>query len=112
MVISALMIEGADRARVRLGGWGGAGGGTGTSFLLENMAAGLDEVGGIPGDVIVPDFIMDMRPGAAAGRAHPAQIGALVHPCTGAHADGGEMAVAGVDAIAMVDFHHIAIAAA
>ena len=37
--------------------------------LLENMAACLYEVARIAHDVVVPDLVMDMRSGAAAGRA-------------------------------------------
>src|SRR5690349_16788588 len=108
-------MEGAARPWARLGGAavGAGGGGAGTSLLLlENMAAGLDEVAGISGHVVVPDFIMDMRSGAASGGADASQIGAFSHPASHPHTDGGEMAVAGVDAIAVIDLHHIAIAAA
>ena len=46
-------------------------------LLLENMAARLYEVVRVFDDVVVPDFVMDMRAGAAAGGADPAQARAL-----------------------------------
>src|SRR5579871_6102228 len=87
ITISALMMEGAESARVRLG-WAcwaaGASAGVGVAslLLLENMAASLDEFVGVLYGVIVPDFIMDMWPGAAARRADAAQCHAPwdLHP--------------------------------
>src|SRR5438046_1724159 len=116
ITMSALMMEGADRGRARLAAagavWGAMGvAGTLSLFLLENMAASLDEVVWVLHDVIIPDFVMDMRTGAAARGAHPAQACALADPASQPHVDSGQMAIAGVDAIAMVKLHHIAIAA-
>src|SRR5258706_3938893 len=115
IAISALMIEGADSARARLAGAGesGVGGGGGASLLLlENMAAGLDEVVGILHDIVIPDFVMDMRSRAASGGTHPAEIGALADLPSHPHADLGEVTIARVNSVAVVDFHHIAVAAA
>ena len=81
------MMEGADggaRALGRRGRGGGAGCGAGTVslLLLENMAACLYEIVRVLDDIVVPDFVMDMRPGAASGRADPAEPGALGrHAC-------------------------------
>src|SRR3954463_4167635 len=81
IAMSPLMIEGADAPRPRLAAAGtatdGCVAGTLSLFLLENMAAGLDEIVGILGDVIIPDFVMDMRSGAAPGGADPPQASAL-----------------------------------
>src|SRR6476661_3149088 len=71
ITISALMIEGADSGRPRLGAGGGATGagvsGRSLLLLLENMTASLYEVVRVLDGVIVPDFVMDMRTGAASG---------------------------------------------
>ena len=74
-------------ARVRLG-WtcrdrrrcgGGASGAS--LLLLENMAACLDEIAGVSHDIVIPDFIMDMRPGAAARGTESSEGGAFVELC-------------------------------
>src|SRR5579872_5789359 len=88
-----------------------AGAGATSLGLLENMTACLDEGAGIAGFVGEPDFVMDMRAGGTAGGPHPSQDGALVDLRAHFHADRGQMAITGVDAEAVIHFHHIAIAA-
>src|SRR5215469_4977277 len=117
ITISALMMEGADSARVRLACTCGAAGrtcgaGPASLLLLENMAASLDEVVGISYGVIIPDFIMHMGSGAAARGAHPSQGIALGNLCSHPDADDGEVPIACVDAVAVVNFHHVAVTAA
>jgi hypothetical protein len=51
----------------------GCGAAIASLFLLENMAARLYESVGVLYGVVVPDFIMDMRAGAAACGAYPTQ---------------------------------------
>src|ERR1700733_9261255 len=118
IVMSALMMDGADSARARLAGTGGTAmagccGGSGTSLLLlENMAAGLDEICGVFHGIIIPDFVMDMRTSAAPRGTYPAQICALVDPSSHPDADRGKMTIACMNSITMIDFDHVAIAAA
>ena len=72
ITMSELMMDGAESWRGRLGalagtaamGWGA---GMLSLLLLENIAASLDEVVGIFHDIVMQDFVMDMRSGAAAG---------------------------------------------
>src|SRR6185312_14448825 len=116
---SALMMEGAAAPRPagRRGAAGAAAFNTGmagaASFgLLENMAARLNEIGGIAHDVFKPDFVMNMRSGGTPGGPDPPQDRALGQSCALFHADGGKMAIAGAQAEAVIDFHHIAIGAA
>src|SRR6185437_5159331 len=118
-VRSALMMEGTVPDRLVRLGWGLArgaapmlaGGGTGSLLLLENMTACLYEVAGVTHHVIIPDFVMDMGPRAAAGGPYASDRGALfdLH----AHPDGnlGKMTVACMKPHAVVDFHHVAITA-
>src|SRR3954465_15611239 len=75
------------------------------------MAASLYEVVRVLDDIVVPDFVMDMRASAASRRADAAKARALGQISAHLHADGGEMAIAGVEAIAVIDLPHIAIAA-
>src|SRR5688572_21424268 len=112
---SALMMEGAASWRARRCGiswvvaWGA---GRAPLLLLENIAARLNEVVGVFDGIVVPDFVMDMRSGAAAGGADPAQAAAFGQRGAGPHRDRRQMAIACVDAIAVIDFHHVAIAPA
>ena len=84
-VRSALMMEGAVPERpMRLGAGLAAGaapmltgGETGSLLLLENMTACLYEVAGVTHHVIIPDFVMDMGSGAAAGGTHASDRGTL-----------------------------------
>src|SRR5882757_7968188 len=118
ITMSALMMEGADRMRARLGAGVGAAAiigceaGALSLLLLENMAASLDEVVGVLHDVIIPNFVMDMRSGAASGGTHPAQACALADLSSHPHGNRRKMTIACMDSVAMVDFHHVAIAAA
>src|SRR5580704_16305544 len=106
-VRSELMIEGAMPRDGRLGRGGaaglprlrGAGAGTGSLGLLENMSACLDEVAGIAHDVVEPDFVMDMRTGAAPGGTNASNFRAPGHLHAGAHQDRGQMPITCVDAI-------------
>src|SRR5579859_6058864 len=112
MAISALMMEGADAVRVRLDAAAGAAAGWVSLFLLENMMAGLDEIIGILHTVVIPDFVMDMRAGAASGRANPSEPCALADPRPHPHAHRGQVGITRMDAVTVIDFHHIAITAA
>src|ERR1043165_2685369 len=105
MAMSALTMEGA---RGRLEAAGAIASGWLSLLLLENMMTRLDEVVRVPDAVVVPDFIMDMRAGAAPRRADPAQTGALADLRADPHAHRREMGIARVNAVAMVDFHHVA----
>src|SRR5690348_13564742 len=110
MVISALTIEGADAARRDAAGAGAAG--WLSLLLLENMVPRLDEIIRVLHAIVVPDFVMDMGPGAAPCRTHPSHPGAFADLRSHPHAHRGKMGIARVDAIAVIDFHHIAVTAA
>src|ERR1700678_1081390 len=118
ITMSALMIDGADRTLVRLDRGTGAGAiiccGTGavSLVLLENMAASLEEIVGVFYDVVIPNFVMDMRSGAASGRTNSTQTLAFGDPGSHAHDNRGKMTIACAHTVAMIVFHHIAIAAA
>src|ERR1700722_9757169 len=117
-VRSALMMEGAVPERpVRLSGGLArgvapmlAGAETG-SLLLENMTACLYEVAGVTHHVIIPDFVMDMGAGAAAGGPHASDRGTLFDPHAHPYGNRGKMTVACMKPHAVVDFHHVAITA-
>src|SRR5579863_7621590 len=119
-VRSALMIEGAVPERPsRLGGVLAAGAmpmltgeGAGSLLLLENMTACLYEVAGITHGVIIPDFVMNMRPGAAACGPHTPDRGAFLDPHAHPYANLGKMTVACMKPQAVVDFHHVAVTTA
>src|ERR1700748_243780 len=70
---SALTMDGTPPLAMRLAwlaGWDAwLGGGV---FGLENMAACLYEIARVADDIVIPDFVMDMRTGAAAGGADTA----------------------------------------
>src|SRR5579863_5478392 len=114
-VRSALMIEGAVPERPsRLGGVLAAGAmpmltgeGTGSLLLLENMTACLYEVAGVTHHVIIPDFVMDMGPGAAAGGPYASDRGTLFDPHAYPYGNRGKMTVACMKPHAVVDFHHV-----
>ena len=101
---SALMIEGAERARGRA--WRcagrlrhrGAGRRSVSLLLLENMAASLYEVARVSHDVIIPDFVMDMRAGAAAGGPDVSDRRAFGDLRADLHCNRGKMAVACMNA--------------
>src|SRR5665213_1335566 len=115
-VRSALMIEGAVLRPTRLGGNNGAaemlGAGIMASLLLENMAACLYEIARVAYDIIIPDLIMNMRAGAAAGGPHAPDNRALAHLGAHRHGNLGKMTIACMHAKTMVDFHHVAVTAA
>src|SRR5689334_249788 len=108
---SGLMSEAAERATRGCGGATGAGA-AGASFLLVNMSAGLDERARVTHHVVVPDLVVDVRPRASTRRSQPADRGPLRNVCSDLHEYGRQMAVTGVDSEAVIDFHHIAVAAA
>ena len=65
----------------------------------------------VDGVAVDPGFIMQMRPGGAAGRSNGADQLTDLHDVADLDVDLGEVAVARRQAIAMVDFNHAAIAA-
>src|SRR5689334_14213141 len=119
MTASALRIEGAEpRAGLRAGAGVTAatalirlGAGLVSLGLLENMATCLYETARVADFFVVPDFVMDMRAGAAAGGAYPSDVGPLRHPHARAHCDPRKVTISCMDAQPMVDFHHVAVGA-
>src|SRR5512135_2909343 len=69
---SALMIEGAEERAARFACGADAAtaaAAVAVSFLLENMSASLDKGARVSNDVIVPNLIVHVRPGAAPRRS-------------------------------------------
>src|SRR5258706_4698506 len=108
---SAPMIEGAAARAARLCGCAAETGAAEASFLVENMSSSLDERARVSHHVVIPDFVVDVRPGAAPGRTKSSDRSSHRHVRSYLHQNGGQMAVACVDTETMVDFHHIAVAA-
>src|SRR5262245_9986222 len=107
---SALMMEGTPVVRVvRFRGWfagegtvvtGGCCCGVAAPFILseslvfENIMPRPDKPSRVPDRVVVPDFVMDVVPRAAPGRANQPDHIAFFQLSADRHADLGEMAVA------------------
>src|SRR5580765_108717 len=72
---SPLMIEGAAEERIgrfcccAVVAAAGAAGGAVSLLLLENMASSLDEFARISHDVVIPDFVVNVRASAASRRS-------------------------------------------
>src|SRR5579872_2628570 len=113
---SALIMDGAEArvARLTEAGAGAAGGvvAAAVSFLLENMSAGLDEGARVSHDIVIPNLIMHMRSRAAPSRSKLSDRSACRDIRPYLHQDRREMAIARVDAEAVINLHHVAIAAA
>src|SRR5215469_11752311 len=76
------------------------------------MPACLYEVAGVTHQVIVPNFVMNMGPGAAAGGSHPSDCGTLIDLHAHPNANRGKMTVTRMEAHAVINFHHVAVTAA
>ena len=62
--------------------------------------------------IVVPDFVMDMRSGAAARRSQTPDRRAPFNLHAGLNSDAGKVTIACMNPESVVDFHHIAVAAA
>src|SRR5215470_3381739 len=120
---SALMMEGAV---LRAAGRGGASGAlipgmpalvvvTTSDFVLllafENIAPRFQEVHWVQGSSVDPHLVMHMGALAAPRAAEKPDLVAIVDRVAELHVDAGKMGIARVDAEAVVDLHHAAIAA-
>ena len=54
---------------------------------------------------------MQMRPGGSAGASRGAEPGARVDLLADLDVDAGEMGVAGLETVSVIDFHHLSVAA-
>src|SRR5580692_12909800 len=82
------------------------------SLTAEQRGAGFQKFLRIDRFAVDAGLVMQMRAGRAPGRADPADHLADANALADANVDLGEMAVAGGEAIAVVDLDHLAIAAA
>src|SRR6266403_4797433 len=73
--------------------------------------AGAQEFLRVDRFAVDPGFVVQMRAGRPAGRAHSADHLTDLDLIANPDADLRQMAVAGRQAVAMVDFHHAAVAA-
>ena len=81
------------------------------SNLGKRLIKSAKEARGINGLINDPHLIMEVRPGGATRRANAAEHCAGVDSLTFTHGDGGEVAIARRDAVAVVDLDHLAVAA-
>src|SRR5580704_3730231 len=86
-----------------------------TGFLaavLEAAAVGdghAEILVGIDGRVIDPDFIVEVRAGGASAEAHIANGVAAMDLLAGGYGEAGKVAVAGGDAVAVIDHDGLAV---
>src|SRR5690606_33214433 len=105
------MIEGTE------GCLSAAFGASGVRVLLadllpfENIPSCLEKVHRVNGFAVYENLVVQMRPGAAPGVAHRADQVPVAHHVAFLDGYGPQMAVTRVDAEAVVDLHHPAVAA-
>ena len=80
------------------------------NLFLENILTCLDETHRIHRNSAGKNFVMQMRPGAAAAIANQGDLLAVRDPLSLLDQDLAQMAVTGPDAVTMVDLDHAAIA--
>ena len=99
-----------------LGGGGAADGdaGGGGGALLDRLEVGgrLQEGDRVDRLAVDPDFVMEVASGRAAGRAHQADHVAALDALAGGDQRLGKVAVAGLDAVAVLELDEVAVAAA
>src|SRR6218665_2089869 len=66
---------------------------------LLNILTSLQETIGVLSLTVDPDFVVQVRTGRAAGRAHGGDPVADRHALADANADGGQVGVAGLEAV-------------
>src|SRR6266850_8317331 len=84
---------------------------SGTKSAGAQAHAGAQEFLRVDRFAVDPGLVVQMRTGRPAGRSDGADHLADSDLVADFHADLGQMAVAGRQAIAVIDFHHAAIAA-
>src|SRR5215467_5535368 len=112
---SLLMIEaGPPPLRGRFTGAVGVGTGVGASgsLLFENIATCLDELFRVSHRLVIPHFIMNVRPSAAPSRTKPADDGAFVNLGSRLRLDLCQMSIPCANSVAVIDFHRVAIVTA
>lgn len=77
---------------------------------LENILSNLQKAGRVDGIAVDTDLEVQVCAGGAAGGTHVGDGVSAQNRRTSAHAKAREVSIAGKDAMAVVDLHHIAIA--